>query len=352
MLVLAEKYMQRCFELARLGTGSTAPNPTVGAVIVYQDRIIGEGYHTRYGHPHAEVEAVRSVSAEDRHLIPRSTLYVSLEPCSVHGRTPPCTDLIIREKIPEVVISYIDRSPGVNGEGVARLREHGVEVVEGVLSEAGKLLSAPRNIFVTRQRPYLILKYAVSANGYLGLPDGKPFWLTNGYSKRLVHRWRSEVDAIMVGTSTALYDNPRLNTRLFPGSSPIRVIPDRNLRLPLHLHVFDDSIPTLIFTHQNPPDHEFTQTEYIQLEPEDFFGALLRELHRRNIQTLMVEGGQVILEHFQKTGLWDEARIFRTPHYLEEGLPAPTIGHAPYQVHRLLEDHLEIHYAPHLLRFL
>lgn len=348
MLALVEKYMQRCFELARLGAGHTSPNPQVGAVLVYKNRVIGEGYHTRYGHPHAEVEAVRSVADEDLHLISQSTLYVSLEPCSVHGRTPPCTDLIIREKIPEVVISYIDRSPGVNGEGVAQLRKHGVKVTEGLLSKAGKLLSAARNTFVSRHRPYIILKYATSANGFLGLSDGRPIWLTNAYSKRLVHRWRAETDAIIVGTSTALYDNPQLNTRLFPGPSPIRIIPDRNLRLPLHLHVYDDSIPTLIFTHKDPPVHKFIQTEYIKITSDNFFEALLRELHSRNILTLMLEGGQAILNHFIQKGLWDEARVFSTPQYLQDGLIAPKLGRVPDQIYPILNDRLELYYSPEI----
>lgn len=346
MLVLPENYMQRCFELARLGIGHTSPNPMVGAVLVHRNRIIGEGFHTRYGFPHAEVEAVRSVKDQDRHLIPESTLYVSLEPCSVHGRTPPCTDLIIRERIPEVVISYIDRSPGVNGEGVARLRKHGVKVTEGILSETGRLLSAPRNTFVTRQRPYIILKYAASANGFLGLPGGAPVWLTNAYSKRLVHRWRAETDAIMVGTNTALNDNPRLTTRLFPGSSPIRIIPDRHLRLPQDLHIFDDSIPTLVFTLQDTPTHHLSQTEYIKVEANHFFEALLQELFRRNIQTLMLEGGRDLLSYFIRHGLWDEARVFVTPKYLPDGIPAPQPGVAPHQVHYLREDRLEVYYAP------
>lgn len=344
MLVSHEKYMRRCFELARLGSGRTSPNPMVGALLVYQDRIIGEGFHTGYGKPHAEVEAVRSVKPSDRRLLTQATLYVSLEPCSVYGRTPPCTDLIIREKIPKVIISYIDRSPGVNGQGVEMLRKNGVEVIEGVLSEKGNALSAPRNVFVTQQRPYIILKYACSANGFLGLSDGKPFWLTNAFSKRLVHRWRATTNAIMVGTSTALYDDPKLNTRLFPGPSPIRIIPDRNLRLPLHLNIFDDSTPTFIFTQQQAPAHDFKQTEYITLKPEHFIEDMLDQLYAKNVQTLMLEGGKVMLEQFINAGLWDEARVFLTPHYLQDGLSAPNLGRAPVQTHQLQEDRLEIYY--------
>ena len=340
MLVAEASYMQRCFDLARLAAGRTSPNPMVGAVLAHQGRIIGEGYHSRYGQAHAEVEAVRSVTQADHIKIKDATLYVSLEPCSIHGRTPPCTDLILREQIRKVVIACRDESPGVNGEGVAILRKHGVEVVEGVLSAAGQWLSQPRNTFVSKQRPYVILKYAVSADGFLGAANGRPFWLSNAFSKRLVHRWRSETDAIMVGARTALIDNPQLNTRLFPGPSPIRIIPDRHLRLPLHLHIFDDSIPTLIFTQEPVPVHAFKQTIYTRLEGQHFLPALLEHLHQRNIQTLMLEGGKVMLDEFIASGLWDEARVFLTPHYLTCGLAAPVLGLPPVKEMKLGSDRL------------
>lgn len=340
MLVSHTSYMQRCFDLARLAAGRTSPNPMVGAVLVHGDRIIGEGFHTRYGQAHAEVEAVRSVAKADRGLIKDATLYVSLEPCSIFGRTPPCTDLILREQIRKVVIACRDESPGVNGEGVAILRKHGVEIIEGVLSEAGRWLSQPRNTFVSRQRPYIILKYAVSADGFLGLASGQPFWLSNAFSKRLAHRWRSETDAIMVGAGTALIDDPQLNTRLFPGPSPIRVIPDRRLRLPAHLRIFDDSVPTLIFTQDVPPVHDLKRTEFIRLEQQPFLQALLRELHSRNIQTLMLEGGKAMLDQYIALGLWDEARVFFTPHYLPGGLAAPVLGLPPVREMKLGSDRL------------
>lgn len=343
MPVSDEKYIQRCFDLARLAAGQTSPNPVVGAVLVYQDRIIGEGFHSRYGYPHAEVEAVRSVVAADRHLIPLATLYVSLEPCSVYGRTPPCTDLIIRERIHKVVISYIDHSPGVNGQGVALLRANGIEVIENVLSEAGKRLAQARNTFVRFQRPYIVLKYACSSNGYLAPADGRQLWLSNAYSKRLVHRWRAEVDAILVGPGTALADNPQLNTRFYPGRSPIRVVPDRHLKVPTDLYLFDDSVPTLIFTIQTPPAHKYRQTVYIRLQEQNFVEEMLRELHRRNIQQLMVEGGQVMLGQFIQQGFWDEARVFITPHFLPEGLAAPHWPMPPVQRHRLATDCLEVY---------
>lgn len=344
MLSVQQKYIQRCFDLARLGAGHTSPNPMVGAVLVYDNRIIGEGFHTRYGQPHAEVEAVRSVRPEDRRFITKSTLYVSLEPCSIFGRTPPCTELIIREAIPRVVISHLDFTPGVNGKGVSHLREHGVEVVEGILAGEGDRLSRARNVFVTQHRPYVILKYAQTANGYFSRKDGRPLWLSNPISKRLVHRWRSEIDAILVGTNTALLDNPVLNTRLVPGPSPIRVIPDRQLRLPSHLHIFQDDFPTLIYTTRSAPDHQYIQTEFVQLQADNFLGALLHDLQQRSIQNLMVEGGTQILNWFLEHNLWDEARVFHTPHYLPEGLSAPILKQAPAVTQKLLNDELRVFY--------
>lgn len=342
-----EKYIRRCFDLARLAQGRTSPNPQVGAVLVYQDRIIGEGYHRRAGAPHAEVEALNSVSPADRAFISEATLYVSLEPCNVYGRTPPCTGLILRERIPRVVIAALDNSPDVDGRGVALLREAGVEVIESVLSDEGRRLSAPRNIYVTRQRPYIILKYALTANGFLARSDGKPLWLTNEYSKRLVHRWRSEIDGIMVGTRTAQLDDPALTTRLYPGPSPIRVIPDRRLHLDPGLRIFKDDAPTWVFTQQPVPHRrEEEHIRFITLPGADFLPLLLHELYQRQIQTLMVEGGRALLDSLLQEGLWDEARVFTTPHYLSDGLPGPTLPVHSAALHHLGTDHLHIFYSP------
>lgn len=342
-----EMYIRRCFDLARLARGRTSPNPQVGAVLVYQDRIIGEGYHRRAGAAHAEVEALSSVSVSDRSFISQSTLYVSLEPCNVYGRTPPCTELILRERIPRVVIAALDNSPGVDGRGVARLREQGVEVIESVLADEGRRLSAPRNIYVTRQRPYIILKYALTVNGFLARSDGKPLWLTNEYSKRLVHRWRSEIDAIMVGTRTAQLDNPALTTRLYPGPSPIRIIPDRRLHLDPGLRIFNNEAPTWIFTQQPVPQgRENDHTTFIRLPGTDFLPLLLSELYQRQVQTLMVEGGRALLDSLLNAGLWDEARVFTTPHYLQDGLPGPGLPVPAAAAHQLGNDRLHIFYSP------
>lgn len=339
--------MRRCFDLANLALGRTSPNPQVGAVLVHEDRIIGEGYHHRAGAPHAEVEAVSAVKTADRHLIPQATLYVSLEPCSIFSRTPPCTDLILREKIPRVVIAALDHTPEVYGQGVARLRANGVQVIESVLGPTGGRLSAPRKVYVTQHRPYVILKYAVTRNGYLAREDGQPLWLTNELSKRLVHRWRSEIDAIMVGTRTARLDDPALTTRLYPGPSPIRIVPDRRLQLAPSLRIFDDETPTWIFTNASTPENRQTpNTKFIQLPKEDFLSALLGALHQRQIQVLMVEGGRALLDSLLAADYWDEARVFTTPHFLTSGLAGPHLPVSPAATHYLQEDRLEVYYRP------
>ncbi len=326
-----EQYMQRCFDLARLGAGNVSPNPMVGAVLVHNDRIIGEGFHQRYGEAHAEVNAVRSVQSADRHLISKATLYVSLEPCSIFGRTPPCTNLIISQRLPKVVISCLDQTPGVAGMGVQILREHGVEVITSVLEAQGKELARFRNHFVTSERPYVILKFAQSINGYIGLPD-KQIWLSNAFSKRLVHKWRSELDAILVGTQTALTDNPQLNNRLYFGKSPLRIVLDRDRKLPPHLHLFDGSQPTLIVTNtpsdiQHPTSKSqqpVTNLQYLSLDfGDDMLSSLLRHLHQQKITTLLVEGGARLLQSFIDAKLWDEAFVFQTNRVLTNGIPAP-----------------------------
>ncbi len=320
--------MQRCFDLARLGAGRTSPNPMVGAVLTYRNRIIGEGYHQAYGQAHAEVNAVNSVKESDRHLLPYSTLYVSLEPCNIHRNTPPCTLLILQERIPRVVISYIDHTPGVDGSGVARLREAGVDVVVGVLRQSGQQLSQARNTFVQEHRPYIILKYAQSADGFFAPEDNVQQWLSNAYSKRLVHKWRSEVDAILVGANTVLADNPRLNNRLYFGASPCRIILDRDASLPGGLNVFDGAQPTLVFSeHLSAKAGERpANTERILLPFDDqLLPELLRRLASQNISTLLVEGGLKTMQRFLNEGLWDEARVFTAEKTIGKGRPAPTL---------------------------
>lgn len=341
-----ETYIRRCFDLAKLGRGSTSPNPIVGAVIVYQNRIIGEGFHQRYGGPHAEVNAVASVKAADLPLLKDSTLYCSLEPCSIYGKTPPCTDLIIRHEIPRVVLSYIDHTPGVDGLGVEKLRQAGVEVQLNVLPEEGQRLSAARNTFVKLQRPYVILKFAMSQDGFIAPEQQQQLWLTNPFSKRLVHKWRSEIDAILVGTNTAAWDDPRLTNRLYYGSSPTRLVIDRNRRLPDTLALFDGSIPTYVYTYKEDEATANPQLSFIPLHQEETTAQqILHHLTQLKKINLMVEGGSIILQEFLAQDLWDEIRVFQAPVNIARGIKAPAIPLGfKQEAYRILQDQLMVIY--------
>ncbi|MCB0562909.1 MAG: bifunctional diaminohydroxyphosphoribosylaminopyrimidine deaminase/5-amino-6-(5-phosphoribosylamino)uracil reductase RibD [Phaeodactylibacter sp.] len=337
----AEGFMQRCFDLARLGAGTTSPNPMVGAVLVHNGRIIGEGYHQAYGQAHAEVNALNSVRPTDTHLIPQSTLYVSLEPCDIHGNTPPCTRLILEHKIPKVVVSCIDHSPGVDGAGVARLREAGVEVVVGLLREEGHRLSLPRNTFVRKNRPYVILKFAQSKGGVFAPHENRQLWLSNDYSKRLAHKWRSEVDAVLVGANTAIADNPQLTNRYYFGQSPRRIVLDQTGNLPISLALFDGQEPTLVYSEKAPTPETAGNVRYHPLS----FGSqmvekLLENLAGQKISILMVEGGIKTLQCFIRAGLWDEARVFLADKYVSGGRMAPILPEPPVKTYPLGKDEL------------
>ena len=320
-------FIKRCFDLARLGAGAVSPNPMVGAVLVYNGKIIGEGYHQRYGGAHAEVNAVASVAVHNRTFIAKSTLYVSLEPCCIYGKTPPCTNLIIQEKIPKVVVSCLDLTPEVRGRGVSILREHGVEVMTGLLEEEGKALAATRNIAVSQYRPYIILKMAVTSNGFFAPLDRSQFWITQPTSKRLVHRWRAEADAILIGTTTALKDDPQLDNRHYFGKSPLRIVLDRNLNLPPHLNLFSDGKKTLIVSEQIPGLAISDQVQYLQLPFDEFLweklmGILWTEF---KLGVVLIEGGAKILESIIAFQMWDEARVLEGQNALDNGIPAPVI---------------------------
>lgn len=336
--------MRRCFDLARLGGGSVSPNPMVGAVLAHHGRVIGEGYHRRHGGPHAEVEAIRSVSESDRRLLKESTLYVSLEPCCVHGRTPPCTNLILETGIPRVVVSNPDLSPGVNGEGFRQLWEGGVEVIQGVLEEEGAPYSTLRNTFVVKKRPYVILKFARSADGFMGLPE-KQVWLTGEASKRLVHKWRAETDAILVGARTLRTDDPALTNRYFPGKSPVRLVLDARGELPPTLKAFDGSAPAWVFT-ENPGFYEGRKGVSKVVKAtfgKELIPFLLGHLADASLTSLMVEGGAVLLEQFLAQDLWDEARVLTAPKILGEGIKAPVIPGLLRARYKLREDQLEVY---------
>jgi diaminohydroxyphosphoribosylaminopyrimidine deaminase / 5-amino-6-(5-phosphoribosylamino)uracil reductase len=331
--------MKRCLDLAGLGLGHTAPNPMVGSVIVHNNRIIGEGFHRVYGGPHAEVNAVQSVA--DKSLLPASVLYVNLEPCSHKGKTPPCADMILQTGIPEVVIGTTDPNPLVSGNGIRRLEAAGVKVTTGIATEDCLVLNKRFFTFHSRKRPYVILKWAQTTNGFIDvLRDHgiqQPTWISNEISRMLVHKWRSEEQAILVGTQTALLDNPRLNVREWPGNSPLRVVIDRNLRLPKTLHLFDDSCPTLVFNASR--EETEGQTQYLPLDFEgNMPAALLQQLYDRGIQSLLVEGGRKLLMSFILGNLWDEARVFTGRKQFEAGLQAPEIREVIPMEYRIRED--------------
>lgn len=334
-----ELYIRRCIELARLGAGNVSPNPLVGAVLVHKNRIIGEGYHQEYGKAHAEVNAVASVKTEDRSLIPHSTMYVSLEPCCIFGRTPPCTDLIRRERIPRVVISYLDNTPGVQGKSLKILEDAGVEVITKVLHDQGEALFKIREVYNKEQRPYIILKYAVSRDHFFAPLEAKQFWISNKYSKRLVHKWRAEADAILIGTNTALTDNPSLTTRHYFGDSPTRVLLDRQLRVPDDYNIFQGPTPTLVFTEKEKSSG--SNVEYIKHNfQENSIFELVKHLHSRKISSLIVEGGVQLIRNFMALNLYDEIRVLKGNSYLKEGKKAPQIATSPIKTVQIDDDEL------------
>ena len=299
--------MKRCLHLAQLGSGLTASNPMVGAVLVYKDLIIGEGYHQQYGGLHAEPNCISSVKEEDKLLISSSTLYVSMEPCVHFGKTPPCVDLIIRHKILKVVIGCRDPFEEVNGKGIEKLLLAGVAVTTGVLEKECKALNKRFFNFHTEQQPYVILKWAQTANGKISSGNSDRQQISNEYSNRLVHQWRSEEASILVGTNTALEDDPLLTNRLWNGSSPLRMVLDRTLRLPPSLKLFQKH-QTIVFN--NFKTEETGSVHYYQLPKGGTVPQqLLRAMYQLNIQSVLIEGGAKLLQSFIAEGLWNEARI-------------------------------------------
>lgn len=340
-----EHFMQRCLDLALLGAGAVSPNPMVGSVIVCDGRIIGEGYHRKFGEAHAEALAVQEVlqnfsNAEE--LLKRSTIYVSLEPCAHFGKRPPCADLIIRYRIPKVVVGCRDPFEQVNGKGIEKIREAGLEVVEGILTE--KCLDLNKRFFtrIQKQRPYIILKWAQTADGFFAPADGSKRWISSDLSKKLVHRWRAEEDAVLVGKNTAHADNPQLNVREVPGRNPLRIIIDRNLELPTSLHVFDQSQDTIIFNSVKTDIDG--RIKYLELE--DFDNLLPQlicyQLFLMDVQSIIIEGGAQTLQLFIQAGLWDEARIFTGPDTWDSGIEAPRIAGREIQRIKTGTDHLSI----------
>lgn len=330
-----EKYISRCLQLAYNGLCNTAPNPMVGAVIVYHDTIIGEGYHIRCGEAHAEVNAIRSV--KDENLLKESTIYVSLEPCSHYGKTPPCADLIIEKRIPKVVIGCIDPFSQVAGRGIEKLRKAGIEVTVGVLEEECRHLIRRFITFNTLKRPYITLKWAESADGFIDInrTGGKPIILSNPLTSMLVHKKRAEHDAILVGRHTALLDNPSLSTRNWYGKHPVRLVIDKDLTLPRDLELFNGKIKTFVFTRESPCQPN-ALTEYISLDfNKDILPQIMEVLYQKKIQSLLVEGGSILLQSFIDSGLWDEAFIEKAPLRLNNGIQAPSIQKKHFKLNKI-----------------
>jgi diaminohydroxyphosphoribosylaminopyrimidine deaminase / 5-amino-6-(5-phosphoribosylamino)uracil reductase len=314
--------MSRCIQLAELGAGSVAPNPMVGAVLVYEDKIIGEGYHRKYGEPHAEVNCINSVSAENKGLIEKSTIYVSLEPCAHHGKTPPCSDLIIKNKIKKIVIGCKDIYKEVSGKGIQKLQDSGAEVMVGILENECLDLNKRFFTFHQKNRPYIILKWAQSANGKIGSVDNERILISNDYGNRLVHKWRSEEASILVGTNTVIKDDPSLTTRLWKGKNPVRIVIDKELNLPKTLKIFNTQANTFIFNFlKNSIDGN---AQYIKLLPERFLEQMLHSLYELNIQSVLIEGGTKTLQSFIDAGLWEEALVITNEEMIiENGINAP-----------------------------
>jgi len=319
-------WMSRCFDLARRGIGNVSPNPPVGAVLVHENRILGEGFHSYFGGPHAEVEAFRSVNPADRQLIPHSTLYVSLEPCCITGKTPPCTDLIVREGVKDVRIAAQDPNPDIAGKGVQLLRSHGIEVKSGILEEEALELIRPFKTNILHQRPYVILKWAQSAHGYIGKPDEK-IWLSHPYTSIWTHKKRSMIDAVMVGARTVMLDDPLLTTRKYHGRSPHRVIYDPNGQLTNNFRVFnDDQFHVFYFSQkENEQLHGDHIIKHVLSEIEPQLNQILSALYAQQIGILLVEGGAHVHNLFINDNAWDEAWVIQTTHPLNEGVKAPNV---------------------------
>ena len=319
--------MRRCFDLAIKGEGSVSPNPLVGSVIVSNNEIIGEGYHEKYGGHHAEVNAIRNIKQDKLDLLDNSTIYVNLEPCSHFGKTPPCADLIIEKRIPEVVISNLDPFPHVDGTGIKKLIDHGIAVRSGILEQEGAWLNRFFMTSVQKKRPYVILKVAKDSQGFIGR-KGEAVWITSVHSKRLAHKWRNEVDAIMIGTRTAQVDDPHLSNRLWSGKSPVRVVLDKLGVLSPNLNVFKGEAKSVLVTEALDAVSKFkSPPEILHLDfDENLNRSILSSLWNDwKISSLLVEGGAFTIQKFIDNNIWDEARIIESDTVINGNIHAPAI---------------------------
>lgn len=334
-----EIFMLRAMELARLGKGYVSPNPLVGCVIVHDGTVIGEGWHQRFGEAHAEVNAVASV--KDKMLLKESTVYVNLEPCAHVGKTPPCADMLVGERVKKVVVANVDSNPLVAGEGLKRLRQAGIEVETGVLEKEGRELNRRFFTFIEKRRPYIILKWAQTADGFIAHENFESRWISNAYARQLVHKWRSEEDAVLVGTKTAAHDNPTLNVRDWTGRNPARIVLDRFLRLSRSLHLFDQNQKTICYNVLRHEEHH--NLSLVRLDENGFIAQVVNDLHRRGIQSVIVEGGTSTHKLFLDADLCDETRVFTSPRSFERGIPAQRIIGKLVSSENILTDTLHIY---------
>ena len=324
-----ELYMKRCLELAKLGMGNVSPNPMVGCVIVKDKQIIGEGYHQKIGEAHAEVNAINDVFTKfgDQAvvLLKNATAYVSLEPCSHFGKTPPCADLLIKHQLKRVVIGNTDPFAQVNGKGIEKLKNAGIEVISGILSDQCSFLNRRFFTRITQQRPFIILKWAQTSNGYFATKDGKQKWITGPIAKSIVHQWRGEEDAILVGKRTALIDNPQLTNRNIDGKNPIRIVIDKDLAIPSTHYIYNNAAKTIIFNEIKSA--VIDNVHFVQMEDMQYYLAqkIAFQLYLMDIQSVIIEGGVQLLNRFLTAGLWDEARVFTGNSIWENGIKAPQI---------------------------
>lgn len=318
-------FISRCLELAKKGSGNVAPNPMVGSVLVYNNKIIGEGFHHAFGESHAEVNAINQCTEKgNEYLLEKSVLYVNLEPCSHSGKTPPCTDLIIKHRIPKVVIGMKDPFPEVNGKGIKKLEDAGIEVVSGILENECHEMNNRFITFHTLKRPFIVLKFAQTADHFIAPMHNINNKISNEFTDILVHKWRSEESAILIGTKTAALDNPFLTVRKWKGKNPLRIVMDKDLRLPENLHLFDQSVYTLVFNsikNITEKNIEFVKIDF----DENVLSKILSTLHERKILSVFIEGGRNVLSQFIEKNLWDEARIITSDKLFVNGMPSPEI---------------------------
>lgn len=333
------QYMRRALELSEFGRGRTSPNPMVGCVIVHEDKIIGEGWTQPSGQAHAEVQAVNSVTQEG--LLSAATAYVTLEPCAHYGKTPPCADLLVEKELKRVVIGTIDSNPEVGGKGVKRLESAGIEVEVGVLEAECRAMNVRFFTSIEKQRPYIILKWAQTSDGFVAHENYDSKWISGSESRVLVHQWRAEEDAIMVGTNTAHYDNPRLDVRDWSGKNPVRVVIDKNLKLSTDLNLFDGNQSTLVYNEKKKESHPCL--EYVKVSGNDYLSFILTDLYKRNIQSIIIEGGSALLNSFLERNLWDEARVFTAAVDFGNGISAPNISRQPLTNNTVGADTLGIY---------